>query len=169
MDILTPRGQESRKWEDRAVQIWSSHYPDIIYASTDKDTPCVVDAVLVKNGQVVGVAEQKSRPGISFVDFIVTYEKRWLVTQKKLDDASEVAQSLQTNLVGFLYFPTADVLLVKTLMAPGKGWVADIVTKQTRTQATINGGSAIRHNAYIDMTGALIIRGDEIGPRETLK
>lgn len=169
MDILTPRGQESRKWEDRAVQIWSSHYPDIIYASTDKDTPCVVDAVLVKNNNVVGVVEQKSRPGLSFVDFIVTYEKRWLVTQQKLDSASMIAQSLKTNLVGFLYFPTADVLIVKTLWKNSAGWVADIVTEQTRTQATINGGSALRYNAYIDMTGALIIRGDEIGPRETLE
>jgi len=169
MDILTPRGQESRKWEDRAVEIWSSHYPDIIYASTDKDTPCVVDAVLVKNNNVIGVVEQKSRPSISFVDFIVTYEKRWLVTQQKLDNASLVAQSLHTSLVGFLYFPTADVLLVKTLWKNGKGWATDIVTMKTRTQATINGGSAVRDNAYIDMTGALVIRGDEIGPRETLE
>lgn len=169
MDILTPRGQESRKWEDRAVEIWSSHYPNIIYASTDKDTPCVIDAVLVKNGNVIGVAEQKSRPGISFIDFIVTYEKRWLVTQQKLDDASKIARSLQTGLVGFLYFPSADVLLVKALFAHGKGWVADIRTKQTRTQATINGGSALRYNAYIDMTGALILRGDEHGPRQTLE
>jgi len=169
MDILTPRGQESRTWEDRAVEIWSSHYPHISYASTDKNTPCVVDAVLVKNGQIVGVVEQKSRPGISFVDFIVTYEKRWLVTQRKLDEASKVAQSLHTSLVGFLYFPTADVLLVKSLMDPQKGWTTDIVTMRTKTQATINGGTAIRDNAYIDMTGALIIRGDEIGPRETLE
>ena len=169
MDILTPRGQESRKWEDRAIALWSSHYPDIIYASTDKDAPCVVDAVLVKDAKIVGVVEQKSRPGISFVDFIVTYDKRWLVTQKKIDEASNVAKTLYTNFVGFLYFPTADVLLVKTLFKPERGWVADIVTEQTRTQATINGGSALRYNAYINMTGALIIRGDEIGPRETLK
>tara|TARA_R110000822_G_scaffold143954_6_gene282482 strand:- start:2783 stop:3274 length:492 start_codon:yes stop_codon:yes gene_type:complete len=160
MDILTPRGQESRKWEDRAVKIWSSHYPDIIYASTDKDTPCVVDAVLVKNGKILGVVEQKSRPGMTVLDFNVTYEKRWLVTQKKLDDASEIAQALQTKLVGFLYFPEADVLLVKTLMAPGKGWVTDIRTEHTRTQATINGGSAVRLNAYIDMTDALVLYGD---------
>jgi hypothetical protein len=160
MDILTPRGQESRKWEDRAVQIWSSHYPDIIYASTDKDAPCVVDAVLVKNGKIIGVVEQKSRPGMTVLDFNVTYGKRWLVTQKKLDDASEIAQTLHTKLVGFLYFPEADVLLVKTLMAPGKGWVTDIRKEHTRTQATINGGSVVRLNAYIDMTEALVLYGD---------
>ena len=160
MDILTPRGQESRKWEDRAVEIWSSHYPDIIYASTDKNTPCVVDAVLVKNGKIIGVVEQKSRPGMTVLDFNVTYEKRWLVTQKKLDDAAEIAQALQTKLVGFLYFPEADVLLVKTLMAPGKGWVTDIRKEHTRTQATINGGSVVRLNAYIDMTDALVLYGD---------
>lgn len=161
MDILTPRGQESRIWEDRAVKIWSSHYPDIIYASTDKNTPCVVDAVLVKNGNIVGVVEQKSRPGLTIVDFSVTFAKRWLVTQKKLDEASKVAETLYTKLVGFLYFPDADVLLVKTIWAPSKGWVADIESKTTRTQATINGGSAIRLNAYIDMNDALLLHGDK--------
>lgn len=169
MDILTPRGQESRKWEDRAVEIWSSHYPDIIYASTDKDTPCVVDAVLVKNGQLIGVVEQKSRPGLSFIDFVVTYKKRWLVTQKKIDQGAELAHTLHTDFVGFLYFPSADVLLVKSLWKPATGWTTDIKTEQTRTQATINGGSAVRYNAYIDMTGSLVLRGSEHGPRETLK
>ena len=169
MDILTPRGQESRKWEDRAVQIWSSHYPDITYASTDKDAPCVVDAVLVKNGKLIGVAEQKSRPGMSFIDFTVNFEKRWLVTQRKIDEGAELAKTLHTNFVGFLYFPSADVLLVRTLWTPKNGWIANIKTEQTQTQATINGGKAIRYNAYIDMTGAVILRGNENGPRETLK
>ena len=68
MDILTPRGQESRKWEDRAVDIWSSHYPQISYVSTDKDKPCAVDAILVKAGQIVGVVEQKSRPSLTVVN-----------------------------------------------------------------------------------------------------
>ena len=97
---------------------------------------------------------------MTVLDFNVTYEKRWLVTQKKLDDASEIAQALQTKLVGFLYFPEADVLLVKTLMAPGKGWVTNIRKEHTRTQATINGGSTVRLNAYIDMTDALVLYGD---------
>jgi hypothetical protein len=160
MDILTPKGQESRRWEDRAVTLWSSHYPDIQYASTDKDAPCAVDAVLIKSGQVVGVVEQKSRPSLSVVEFNVTYKSRWLVTHKKILDGVNLAKALHTKFVGFLYLPEADILLVKTIWSPKTGWLVEFDVKTTATQATINGGVAHRENAFIDMTNSLVIYGD---------
>jgi len=161
MDILTPRGQESRKWEDRAIQSWSSHYPDIIYASTDKNSPCAIDAILVKDKKIIGIVEQKSRPSLSLIDFNGIYKKQWLVTQKKLDNGAKIAESLQTKFVGFLYLPQADMLLVKTLWNPNLGWSVIIEKRHTKTQATINGGSIVRENAYIDMSEALILNGEK--------
>jgi hypothetical protein len=163
MDILTPRGQESRKWEDRAVDIWSSHYPQIAYVSTDKDKPCAVDAILVKDKQIVGVVEQKSRPSLTVVEFMGDHKGEWLVTHQKIKDGVAIAQALHTKFVGFLYLPEADLLMFKTIWHPDQGWTVPIKVHETKTQATINGGIAVRENAFIDMKNATVLYGDADG------
>jgi hypothetical protein len=159
LDVLTPRGTVSRQWEDRAVELWSSQWPDLKYVHTPKDKPAIVDALLIKNGAVVGVVETKCRPSLSLVDFKVTHNMRWLVTNEKLQKAQVIAAGLSVPLIGFLYMPEQDLLLYNSLWKPEKGWVVDIETKTTKTQATINGGTAWRENAYIDMTNSKMIIG----------
>lgn len=163
MDILTPRGQESRKWEDRAVELWSSHYPQISYVSTDKNSPCAVDAILVKDQQIIGVVEQKSRPSLTVVEFMQDHKAEWLVTYQKLKDGQAIAEALCTKFVGFLYLPEADILMFKTLWSKEQGWATPMRVLQTRTQATINGGSAVRENAFINMADATVLYGDTVG------
>lgn len=143
------------------MEIWSSHYPEILYVSTDKSAPCAIDAILIKNNQIVGVVEQKSRPSLSVIDFSVTYKSRWLVTHKKILDGVSLAQFLHTKFVGFLYLPEADILMVKSIWSAANGWNVDFDVKTTATQATINGGIAHRENAFIDMTGSLILHGGD--------
>jgi len=159
MDILTPRGVASRQWEDRAVQLWSSQWPDISYVETPKDQPAIVDAVLVKNNKIIGVVETKCRPSLSLVDFKVTHNMKWLVTAEKVDKAQKVAEAMCVPFVGFLYLPDQDILLYQSIWKPAHGWVVGIERKNTKTQATINGGKIWRHNAYIDMTNAKMIMG----------
>lgn len=159
MDILTPRGQESRKWEDQAVKIWSSHHPNISYVGTPKDAPATVDAVLVKDKTIVGVVETKCRPSLSLCEFKITHDMKWLVTADKLDKAQKIADALCVPFVGFLYLPTQQILLYQALWKPQQGWMVPIERKNTKTQATINGGQIWRHNAYIDMTSAKMITG----------
>ena len=159
LDVLTPKGVVSRAWEDRAVELWSSHYPDLQYIHTPKDKPAIVDALLIKNGQVVGVVETKCRPSLTLVDFKVTFDMRWLVTNEKIQTAKRMAQDLCVPLIGLLYMPEQDLLLYQTLWRPNQGWMIEIKTKRTETQATINGGTAWRENAFIDMTNAKMIMG----------
>ena len=157
MDILTPKGIESRKWESMAVNLWDSEWPDISYIETPKNQPAVIDAVLVKDGQIIGVVETKCRPSLNLVDFKITYKMRWLVTASKLDRIQQVAEALRVPFVGFLYLPYQNVLLYRSLWKPDKGWIVDIERKNTKTQTTINGGEIWRENAYIDMTEAKMI------------
>lgn len=161
MDVLTPRGQESRAQEDRAIAIWQSRFPHIAYIHTPKDSPAVVDAILVRDGQIVGVVETKCRPQLTVLQFSMDYQSRWLVTKKKIDDGVQTAKSLCVPYVGFLFLPDADLLLYQTIWRPGEGYVCDITIADTRTQATINGGSIVRTNAFIDMSKAKFIAGDE--------
>jgi len=145
------------------VDIWSSHYPQIAYVSTDKDKPCAVDAILVKDKQIVGVVEQKSRPSLTVVEFMGDHKGEWLVTHQKIKDSVAIAQALHTKFVGFLYLPEADLLMFKTIWHPDQGWTVPIKVHETKTQATINGGIAVRENAFIDMKNATVLYGDADG------
>ncbi len=168
MDVLTPRGQESRNQEERAIAIWQARFPHIHYVHTPKDSPAVVDAVLVREGQIVGVVETKCRPQLTVLQFSMDYQSRWLVTKKKIDDGVQTAKALCVPYVGFLFLPEADLLLYQTIWRPNHGYVCDITVSDTRTQATINGGSIVRTNAFIDMSKAKFIGGDDNDGRADL-
>jgi hypothetical protein len=160
MDILTPRGQISRKQEERAIEIWHRHHPRLRYTHTPKDSPASVDAVIVLNDQIVGVVETKCRPQLTIADFRVLYESRWLVTAKKIEDGVDIARGLYVPFVGFLYIPSDDVLLHQTIWKPGQhGYACNVDIRNTRTQATVNGGSIVRENAYVDMSNARALTG----------
>jgi len=163
MDILTAKGQESKQWEDEAIDLWHQKNPLWRYVRTLKDQPAVIDGVIVKDELIRAVVETKCRQ-CSVVEFAVTWESKWLVTSKKIREGAKVAEALCVPFLGFLYLPEARILMHKTLWTPDDGWVTNIEEKETRTQATINGGSIVRLNAFIDMSDAKTIIGDEDGP-----
>lgn len=162
MDILTPKGQESKRQEDRAVEIWHGSYPNLRYCETPKDRPASVDAVIVKNDKIYAVVETKCRPQLTMTTFAIDHKHKWLVTDEKIRKAQAVAEALQVPFVGFLFIPEASALFFETLWHPQKGWMVNIEVKETRTQATINGGSIVRKNAYIDMSKAKLLIGDDL-------
>ena len=158
MDILTEKGQETKRQEDEAVALWHTMYPNLRYIETPKERPASVDGLIVKDGIIQAVVETKCRQ-CSVVEFSVTWESKWLVTAEKIKKGAHIAQELCVPFVGFLYLPEAKILMFKTLWHPDKGWVADLIEKETRTQATVNGGSIVRLNAFIDMSDAKTIFG----------
>jgi hypothetical protein len=97
------------------------------------------------------------------VEFMQDHKAEWLVTYQKLKDGQAIADALCTKFVGFLYLPDADILMFKTLWSKEHGWATPMRIMQTRTQATINGGSAVRENAFINMTDATVLYGDADG------
>jgi hypothetical protein len=161
LDILTPKGQESKRQEDRAIALWYKVYPELRYCETPKDKPAAIDALIVKDDQIQAVVETKCRPQLNMTIFALEHKSRWLVTDEKIRKAQQIAEALQVPFVGFLYMPETDALFFETLWHPNKGWTVDIQVKETQTQATINGGKIVRKNAYIDMSRAKLIMGDD--------
>jgi hypothetical protein len=53
--------------------------------------------------------------------------------------------------------------MCKTIWHPTGGWAVPIRIQETKTQATINGGIAVRQNAFIDMKTATVLYGDADG------
>lgn len=155
LDVLTPKGQESREHEDAAVALWHSRFPLLRYMHTPKGSPAKPDAILVRGEHsIYAVVEMKCRPGLSLDKFMREFKGEWLVTYQKMVDCVQAAQLLHVPFVGMLYLVDENVLLYKVLWTPEEGYVATFTVRRTETQATVNGGLAVRANAYIDMRDA---------------
>jgi len=153
LDINTPRGQKSLEYERRCAEIWLSHNPGWQYIKTPKDSDSPIDAVLVDPTNTIrALVEQKSRDMTR--SQLAEFSDEWLVTMDKLVRASGIGRLLRVPLVGFLYLIPEDSLLTKQLSDEEGLFVAKFRCDRTPTQATINGGEAVRANAYIDMSGA---------------
>jgi hypothetical protein len=157
MDILTAKGQETRQQEERAIEIWLKHFPAYSYVQTPKDKPAIIDAILSVDGVMKAVVETKCR-NTSVTEFHCSFKDEWLVTYEKLIKAADIASALSVPLIGFLYLIQDDVLLYQKLWEPNNGWTCHMSIKPTWTQATVNGGKALRSNAFIDMSKATSLR-----------
>jgi hypothetical protein len=158
MDILTPKGQQSRSDEIRAVEIFNSKYGDFTYLETPKDSPAIVDAVLIRGKTLYSVVETKCRYNLTINDFMNKFGGTWILTHEKLEKARQIACSLGVGLTGFLYLKSEDALLLAQIANKDGLYIRKIEIEATKTQRTINGGTIVRNNAYIDMKNAEILR-----------
>lgn len=154
MDVLTPRGQQTVIDEKAAAGLWEARCEGCRYVPTPKESACHIDALLLKDGALRGVAETKCRYGLTEEQFTRQFKGEWLVTMDKLVKGAEVAASLCVPLYGFLYLVEPGVLLTKKLADEAGLFVTPFRCERTETQATVNGGVVTRANAYIDMAGA---------------
>lgn len=154
LDILTPRGQQTLRDEERAASIWQFHNPEFRYCTTPKDSACSVDAVLMhhRDGDVRGLVECKCRYGITLDGFWGQFRGEWLVTMDKLCRGAAAAQMLCVPYYGFLYLVDSDVLLTRKIAESDGQFCVRFRCDTTATRKTVNGGEALRANAYIDMS-----------------
>jgi hypothetical protein len=134
------------------MEIFAKHFPDYEYCETPKDKPADIDAILIKQNQIMRVVETKCRD-MTIEEFIGRYNYQWLVTFDKLEKGRRISHALQVPFIGFLYLMPSDLLLVQQI-ANEYSYVPEITLMQTETQKTINGGRITRSNAYIDMSNA---------------
>ena len=154
MDILTERGQKTVRDEADAYRLWESHNPGWSVIKTPKDKPASVDAFLVHDGEIKAVVECKCRYELDYYGFATKFNSEWLVTMDKVIRGASVARELCVPLVGFLYLADTGDLYCKELADNSGQFVVPFRCENTVTQRTVNGGEAIRANAYIDMTQA---------------
>jgi hypothetical protein len=164
LDVLTPRGQRTVADEQLAAAIWQSHNPALRYVHTPKNSPSAVDAVLTNGTEVVAVAETKCRYDLTFEKFLGQFNGEWLVTMDKVVKASAIASSLYVPLYGFLYLVEDEVLLTQRLCNEQGQFCVPFRCERTETRRTVNGGSIVRPNAYIDMSEAQTWRSNLPSP-----
>ena len=158
MDILTEKGQVSLN-DEQTLAKWLEKNFSLKYIQTPKDTPALVDAIVTNKSstELLGVAETKCRYDIASLEqFQTNYKNEWLVTWSKVNNAINIATSMGVPCVGFLYLVKPKVLLTQKLSDNTGRLAVDVRLSTTSTQATINGGIALRTNAFINMAGAKI-------------
>jgi hypothetical protein len=158
VDILTEKGQVSLN-DEQTLAKWLEKNFSLKYIQTPKDTPALVDAIVTNKSstELLGVAETKCRYDIASLEqFQTNYKNEWLVTWSKVNNAINIATSMGVPCVGFLYLVKPKVLLTQKLSDNTGRLAVDVRLSTTSTQATINGGIALRTNAFINMAGAKI-------------
>ena len=131
----------------------------LVYCSGSKDSPAAVDGMLIKAGttRIFRVAEAKCRD-MTMQDLFGRFGGTWLITNSKIKALAEAAKLFGVPGTGLLYLvPDKLVLAVKICDEEGR-FVHNFEVKQTLTQATVNGGTAIRDNAFIPMITAAEFR-----------
>lgn len=154
MDILTPAGQETIQHELMAIARLSKAIPSLRYVHTPKHMPVRVDALLMQGDSIYAVVECKCRKDVTLEEFRSRYGNSWLVTFDKLVAARKLAMQLGVPLVGLVYFVQSDRLLAVRLCEADGEWLCSMRIARTQTQATVNGGSIVRANAYVSMDSA---------------
>lgn len=153
LDILTPKGQQTLADEMRAAGIFEQA-TGLEYYRTPDDAPAKVDAVITKLGHVCGVVETKCRYGVTRGDLREKWNDEWLVTMEKIEQAKSVAAAMGVPLYGFLYLVDDGVLLTQRIADEDGQYCVRFRADRTKTQRTVNGGSVVRCNAYIDVSDA---------------
>jgi len=159
MDVLTPRGQVTLDDENRAARIFERNHPSYRYISTNKARPSKADALVIRDNQLEALVLTSCRYDCTISTFETSWDWEWLLTWRKLALGAWLSKHLQSPLVGFLYIVGEKTLLVKLLydplkLLPSQRWQIKFRCERTATQATCNGGIAVRDNAFIKMDAA---------------
>lgn len=157
LDILTEKGQETLAQELRAAEIIRSVWPDAEYYHTDKRKAAAVDAIIIRPPEVKAVAATSCRQ-CTLAVLRGQFGNELLLTYDKLEKGRLLADLLCVDFWIIGYLVPDDVVLRLKLYRPGGDWLARVRKDRTVTQATVNGGSALRLNGYIDMQSADVLR-----------
>lgn len=158
LDINTPNGAVTLRQEQRLAEIVELKWPGSRYLHTPKDKAATVDAIVTMNGTLKAVAQASCRNN-SLDDFRGGFRNEWLLTFEKLIHGRNLAFRLCVEYWGFLYLVPDDLVLRVKMFAPERGWLVRFHVEKTTTQATCNGGTATRDNAFIDLSAADVLNG----------
>jgi hypothetical protein len=158
LDINTPNGAVTLKQERRLAEIVTHNWPGCLYLHTPKDKAASVDAILTMNDALKAVAQASCRNN-TLGDFRGGFHNEWLLTYEKLIHGRNLAIGLCVEYWGLVYLVPDDLVLRVKMFTPERGWLVRFHVEKTTTQATCNGGTATRDNAFIDLSAADVLTG----------
>lgn len=141
----------------RALTLFRETFPAFEFVETPKERPADVDGLVLHKGTLVSCVEVKCR-NMTMDTLVNEFGKKWLVTADKIDRCVNVAKSLGIDFRGFLYLVPEKILMIVPIWSYKDGYTCRVDREVTETQRTVNGGTAIRENAYIHLDKVTAIR-----------
>ena len=153
MDILTKRGQASLDYEREAIEKFCLIHPEYRFIETPKKRPAAADGVFMKQAVLHSVVEVKAR-NMTRKLLLMHFHDKWLVTMEKVEQGRTLSALLGVPFVGMLYLLPEKRLLTLMITDDKGEWEFDFETRETTTQRCINGGEAVRLNAFLPLATA---------------
>ena len=150
-DCATPKGQVAIGHERRlAHQMAARWNADVFFTGVGVETDtAVVDAAFSRHGVLMAVAEIKWRGESLTLDTLRNLDS-YLIKHRKLQRGLVVARLLHAPLV--LIVGLADCTVWWKVAEADGSWCEHPHVARTRTQRSINGGTALRWNAYVSLS-----------------
>jgi hypothetical protein len=131
--------------------------------STNTKSSSDIDALLVRNKILIGLGEVKSREmSFDLISKKLMYNGRgydsYLITHEKLEKLRNLCKIF--NVSGFLFVSLlldGKIAVWKICDANGN-FCVEMKKEKTKTQATCNGGTAFRENAYLSLNSMQILK-----------
>ena len=157
MDVNTPKGREATAQEQRLLRSLRKQYIgkgiDIQFAETDKTMPVSLDGVMIVKDQITGVYEVKCR-NMNLAKLMDSYNNETLLTYDKLRSGVDVSERLRIPFYCIVFLVDEPLGLIIQLTDNKGQIIAKTRLERTRTPKSVNGGSVVRTNAYVDMSTA---------------
>ncbi len=154
LEVLTPRGMEANATAHRVADAIAAR-KGMVWAPTPEDRPATVDGAFLKDGRLHALAECKVREDRRAEIARTKWGDSLLITYEKLYRGKALAEGLAVPLVLIIYLrPDATAYVWRVSDERGR-WTKHPHTEETRTQATCNGGTAYRLNAFLPFADAV--------------
>ena len=109
----------------------------------------LIDGVAYMNHEISHIIEFKSRD--ESWDSMMHYGT-YLISWNKIQNGMEMSRMMRVPFILIVYLVQSQMVLgVEIATEDGALAIPDIEVKETRTQRSIEGGSVMRKNAYIDL------------------
>ena len=109
----------------------------------------LIDGVAYMNREITHIIEFKSRD--ESWDSMMHYGT-YLISWDKIQNGMDMARMMRVPFILVVYLAQSQMVLgVELATEDGTLAIPDIEVKETRTQRSIDGGSVMRKNAYIDL------------------
>lgn len=154
LDCLTPLGLEYMQRQTQIVTRVSTAW-GVSPVETPPEEAADVDALFSRDGHLVGIAEVKAR-NLTMTDLMAFGS--YLVTYGKLVKGAKCAEALRVPFVLVVGLWPERHIAVWPVYRPGRGWLVPMRVEDTVTQATCNGGSVRRSNAYLPVGHMRLLR-----------
>lgn len=156
MDIFTPKGQKSLSDEREMIKsldhAYKSNGKNVSFVETPKDKPSKVDGFIVENGIVIGIYESKCR----YIDRakMLEYDDKLIISHHKIESGIRMSCDIFAPFYVLAYLVNEPTCFMIQITDDTGKKVIDVDVRKTYTQASINGGIALRDNAFISIDKA---------------